>query len=336
MVAQQPMKVAGHRQNSSMRVIEEGILATAADVTSLQQRAISGDTQAQYELGARLLVGRDAPFAPPDALRLIDAAAARQNTDALQLAAVLSALGIGRAQDWPAAFDLVRRAAELGDERARGQIAIIGERFSDQLAIRTGVEHFAAPRILTFESFLSPAACGWIMERARPSLDAARVKDAQQGGANVQSVRTNTGMGFSLIDTDLVIQLAHARIAAAIDAPVAHQEPTNILHYAPGQEYRPHYDFIDPGVAHFARELQTVGQRTVTFLIYLNDDYQGGATVFPRLNWGFKAKAGGALAFWNLTDGQPDVRTLHAGTPTTDGVKWLFSKWVRDRPLPLL
>ena len=183
---------------------------------------------------------------------------------------------------------------------------------------------------------MSHAACAWIMERARPSLEAARVKNAEQGGVNTDAIRTNTGMGFSLIDTDLVIQLAHARIARVIGVPAAHQEPTNILHYMPGQEYRPHYDFIDPGVAHFARELQTVGQRSVTFLIYLNDDYEGGATTFPRLDWSFKGKAGDALAFWNVTDGHPDTRTLHAGTPTTNGVKWLFSKWVRDRPLPLV
>lgn len=315
---------------------EEGNLAPAADIASLQQRASAGDSRAQYELGSRLLVGRNAPFAPTDAVKLIEAATKAGNTSALQLSAVLAALGIGRAQDWNEAFDLVRAAAEAGDTQASGQISVIGNRFTDQLARPPAVQHFEAPRVLTFERFLTPASCSWIMERARPSLDSARVKNAEQGGANVHAIRTNTGMGFSLIDTDLVIQLAHARIAAAINAPISHQEPTNILHYSPGQEYRPHFDFIDPGVAHFARELQTVGQRTVTFLIYLNDDYEGGATTFPRLNWSFKGKTGDALAFWNVTDGSPDPRTLHAGTPTTNGIKWLFSKWVRDRPLPLL
>ena len=309
---------------------------SGAGITSLQQRANTGDAQAQYELGARLLVGRDAPFAPQDAARLIEASVLQENTDGLQLSAVLAALGIGRAQDWREAFDLLRRAAERGDARARGQVAAIGDHFADQLKIPDAVIHFEAPRIATCERFLSAASCAWIMDRARPSLDVARIKNAEAGGANVHAVRTNTGMGFSLIDTDLVIQLAHARIAASIGQPVAHQEPTNILHYTPGQEYRPHYDFIDPGVAHFAGELQTVGQRTTTFLIYLNDDYDGGATTFPRLDWSFKGKTGDALAFWNLTDGQPDTRTLHAGTPTTNGVKWLFSKWVRDRPLPLV
>jgi hypothetical protein len=302
----------------------------------LQQRASLGDAEAQYQLGARLLVGRDAPFAPQDAVRLISASAQHENTGALQLSAVLAALGVGRAQDWREAFDLLRRAAEKGDARARGQVALIGDSYADQLDIPAAVTHFEAPRIKTCEKFLSPASCAWIVDRARPSLAAARIKNAEAGGANTHAMRTNTGMGFSLIDTDLVIQIAHARIAAVIGQPVAHQEPTNILHYTPGQEYRPHYDFVDPRVAHFARELQTVGQRTTTFLIYLNDDYEGGATAFPRLDWTFKGKTGDALAFWNVTDGQPDTRTLHAGTPTTNGVKWLFSKWVRDRPLPLV
>ena len=306
------------------------------DVTSLQQRAIAGDARAQYELGARLLVGRGVPAMPRDGAALIAASARQENTDALQLCAVLAAAGIGGAQNWDAAFDFVRRAAAQGDKRAKGQLLLIGDELTDQLSIPRATQHFDAPRVLTFERFLSPSLCKWIIERARPSLEAARVIHAEEGGAKVDSIRTNTGMGFSLIDTDLVMQLTQARIAAAIGVPMSHQEPTNILHYEPGQEYRPHYDFVDPGVAHFQQQLMTVGQRTVTFLIYLNDDYQDGATAFPRLDWTFKGKAGDAIAFWNLTDGKPDTRTLHAGTPPVGGIKWLFSKWVRDRPVGLV
>ncbi|MEZ5959766.1 MAG: 2OG-Fe(II) oxygenase [Hyphomonadaceae bacterium] len=309
---------------------------STADVTSLQQRASAGDARAQYELGARLLVGRGVPASPRDGARLVAMSAMQENTDALQLSAVLAAAGIGGAQNWSAAFEFVRRAAAQGDARAKAQLLLVGDELGDQLSIPNAVQHFDAPRVLSFERFLPPSICNWIVERAKPRLQAARVIHAEEGGRKVNSIRTNTGMGFSLIDTDLVMQLTQARIAAAIGQPMAHQEPTNILHYEAGQEYRPHYDFIDPGVSHFQQELMTVGQRTATFLIYLNEEYEGGATTFPRLDWSFRGKTGDALAFWNLTDGNPDARTLHAGTPTTGGIKWLFSKWVRDRPVPLI
>lgn len=254
------------------------------------------------------------------------------------MGAILSALGVGRTASWSEAYALLARAAALGDASARAQLELVG-RASD-VAVWVDApaprEHFAAPRVLSFEQFIPPAWCAWIMQRAHPSLAAARVKNPAQGGANVDAIRTNAGMGFSVLDTDLVIQVVHARIAATLALPVMHQEPTNVLHYQPGQEYKPHFDFLDPGEVHFAVELQRVGQRVATFLIYLNDDYEGGETAFPRLDWRFKGKAGDALAFWNVTEGRPDPRTLHAGLAPTRGDKWLLSKWVRDRPLPLV
>lgn len=308
---------------------------SAPDLTSLQQRAMAGDARAQIDLGSMLLVGRGAPWAPQQAYKLIDAAAAQGEANALRLSSVLWALGEDRAQDWGRAYELV---AAANDARAKSLIALLGSPFNLQtwLTQPPPTQHFDAPRVLTFERFVSPDVCDWIRGLAAPRLEAARVKNPERGGANADTYRSNSGMGLSVLDTDLVVQLVHARIANAIGVPVRHQEPTNILHYEPGQEYKPHFDFIDPGVAHFAQEVQRLGQRTVTFLIYLNDDFEGGATAFPRLNWSFKGRKGDALAFWNVTDGRPDPRTLHAGTPTTEGVKWLFSKWVRDRPLPLV
>jgi prolyl 4-hydroxylase len=65
-------------------------------------------------------------------------------------------------------------------------------------------------------------------------------------------------------------------------------------------------------------------------LVYLNEDYEGGATAFPALGRGFKGGKGDALVFWNLTpEGAPDYRTRHIGTAPTRGEKWLFSQWIR-------
>lgn len=75
------------------------------------------------------------------------------------------------------------------------------------------------------------------------------------------------------------------------------------------------------------------GQRILTFLLYLNDDFEGGETEFPLAGIRHKGKKGDALFFWNVhPDGRLDRQTLHAGLPPGIGEKWLLSQWVRNKP----
>jgi predicted 2-oxoglutarate/Fe(II)-dependent dioxygenase YbiX len=161
---------------------------------------------------------------------------------------------------------------------------------------------------------------------------------AQSGAFTVDAGRSNSVAGSNALQPDLVLQLANLRIAAAIGEPLSHQEPTNFLHYARGQEYAPHFDFFTQAEeVGFAHEFRTIGQRVATVLVYLNDGYEGGETEFPKLGWRFKGNTGDALIFWNLSaTGEREMDSLHAGRPVTKGEKWLLSKWVRQRPVPLI
>jgi hypothetical protein len=72
-------------------------------------------------------------------------------------------------------------------------------------------------------------------------------------------------------------------------------------------------------------------------LVYLNDDYEGGETEFPRLGLRYKGKTGDALVFWNVSQtGELERDSVHAGLPVTSGQKWLLSKWVRQKAYPLI
>ena len=114
--------------------------------------------------------------------------------------------------------------------------------------------------------------------------------------------------------------------------PPQAMEPVTVLHYAPGERFLPHYDFLDPDARGMAAEIARSGQRVATFLLYLNDDYDGGETAFPRLGLSHRGGAGEGLYFSNLgRDRQPDRRTLHAGLAPTGGEKWVLSQWIRDR-----
>src|SRR5205814_8697697 len=98
--------------------------------------------------------------------------------------------------------------------------------------------------------------------------------------------------------------------------------------------FSPHYDFLNVKHPALARDVAQNGQRALTVLIYLNDDYDGGDTAFIALGRSFKGRKGDALIFWNVTeDGSLDWRTQHAGTAPTRGEKWLFSQWIRVRAM---
>ena len=105
-----------------------------------------------------------------------------------------------------------------------------------------------------------------------------------------------------------------------------------VLHYAEGEEITEHFDFVDPHVPDYEQEIAQRGQRIATFLIYLNDDYGGGETDFPRVGVSHKGRMTQGIVFINaLPDGGADVRTLHAGRPPQRGEKWIVSQFVRNR-----
>ena len=105
-----------------------------------------------------------------------------------------------------------------------------------------------------------------------------------------------------------------------------------VLHYSPGEQITNHFDFVDPSSPNYEQLLEQQGQRIVTFLVYLNEDYEGGETEFPRLGVSHKGRKGEGLYFVNaLRSREPDRRMLHAGRPPSAGEKWVVSQFIRDR-----
>ncbi len=59
-------------------------------------------------------------------------------------------------------------------------------------------------------------------------------------------------------------------------------EPLQGQRYAVGQEFKAHTDFFDPNGQDFEKFCSVSGQRTWTFMIYLNEPGAGGATRFSQ------------------------------------------------------
>ena len=191
----------------------------------------------------------------------------------------------------------------------------------------------AAPAIGMIADFLSPEICDWLIVQGRERLARAKVFDRQTGAAVVNQARTNSAAEFLLDDADIVLLLVQTRIAAFAGAPFYLLEPANILHYEVGQSFEPHHDWFNVEEPGEAAEMRARGQRVLTFLVYLNDGFEGGETDFPEAGLRFKGQRGEALYFHNTdASGAPARRTRHAGLAPTSGEKWILSQWVRAAP----
>jgi prolyl 4-hydroxylase len=140
---------------------------------------------------------------------------------------------------------------------------------------------------------------------------------------------------FNVVLADLVSVLVQVRMCASTGVPFRHLEPLSVLHYAVGEQISEHFDFVDPlQTPDYERELAENGQRILTFLVYLNDDYEGGKTEMPLLGVSHRGQKGEGIFFVNsLPNGDPDRRTVHAGRPPTRGEKWVVSQFMRSRPM---
>ena len=294
---------------------------------------------------AKALLGADRPDDIAQAYAAAEAAAHGGDIDGHLLMALLRGAGVGAPQDWGAALDHLEAAATDGSTVAQGQLTTLSRasrdgdwrglrasiRIEDWIAPSRKQVLSASPRIVAIDDFLSRPVCDWLIGRSQGRASRAQVYDANAAAATGAG-RSNSAFEFAFLDLDLVVLLVRARIAATIGFPVSAFEPTQVLHYEAGQRFARHYDYLDPGLPGHAADIAQRGQRAITFLIYLNEDFDAGETHFPLVDLRRRCAPGGALYFGNVdTTGAPDLRTLHEGAAPTRGEKWLLSQWIRNR-----
>ena len=201
------------------------------------------------------------------------------------------------------------------------------------IALVVGVRGFLVWRARTaypireVPGFLSDDECAHLIEIARPRLrQSTIVSDGERGTLDTQR---KSGSAFLDQSGDRVVQGVKRRIAELTDTPIENQERLQVTHYHPGERYAPHFDALGAS----GLDTDEAGDRTWTVILYLNDDYAGGATVFPRLMRRVRPEKGKAVVFRNLTpDGaRHDPLAIHAGAAVSDGEKWLSNQWIRQR-----
>ncbi|TIX51948.1 prolyl hydroxylase family protein [Alteraurantiacibacter aquimixticola] len=203
-----------------------------------------------------------------------------------------------------------------------------GETSADILQADPAIRRVPSERLELFfrRDFLSPALCDQLIALVEKDRRPSTIADPN--GDNY--FRTSETCDLSAEEP--AVQELEQRLAALNHIEPAHGEPVQGQRYDVGQEFKPHTDYFEPGGTDFEKFCSIAGNRTWTFMIYLNDVSAGGGTRFKVIGKTFQPEKG-MLVCWNnkRLDGRPNPNTLHHGMKVRKGVKYVITKWYRER-----
>ncbi|HQY37250.1 MAG TPA: 2OG-Fe(II) oxygenase [Pseudomonadota bacterium] len=196
------------------------------------------------------------------------------------------------------------------------------------------IEHCNSPLIETYEDAYSAEECEYIIAQGHPYMERSVTIHPVNAILSETEHRTSSEMAFYTFQEDFGLRWLQSRMLVPLQTPMAQAEYLSLLRYGPGQEYRPHRDYLPPSALRPGVRSAGAGQRVHTVFCYLSDVEAGGETDFPLLGVRIRPARGRVVHFHNLhADGSPDERTLHAGLPVERGAKWLGTMWTRQRRL---
>lgn len=312
--------------NQAVALSNAGRNAEAAQL--VRQVAATGDPEALGVLAEMTWRGGLVAQDPRQARKLFEQAAARGNGSSNIVVTNLLASGVAGKQDWGEALDRLRtEARQLPARRKALELIEAMDLLSsgDPRTVPDGIRLSQDPDVIHFPCLLTPAECRYLMEATGNRFEPSMVYDSSRQLVR-DEIRTSDGSTIHWLIEDPAIVALNRRIAAISGSNYDSGETLALLRYSPGQEYRPHFDFVKGAE----------NRRLMTALIYLNDDYEGGETAFVRTGMKVKGKIGDVILFRNEgADGGPNPLSEHAGLPITRGVKYLATRWIReDRWIP--
>lgn len=203
-----------------------------------------------------------------------------------------------------------------------------------RLTARTGMQRVPSSKAELFQlrRYVAPELCAALVALIERDRRPSTIAD-DNGDAYFRTSETCD------LASDLpAVQQIEAMLTQLSGIDPAYGEPLQGQRYDVGQEFKPHTDYFAPDGQDFARFCTLSGQRTWTFMIYVNDVAAGGATRFKLLDKTFQPEAGKLLC-WNnrLPDGpngeagNVNPATLHHGMKVRKGVKYVITKWYRER-----
>lgn len=180
--------------------------------------------------------------------------------------------------------------------------------------------------LFVLPNFLNQKDCDALIKK----IDADRQPSGLLEGFPDPEFRTSDSCNLNPRDP-LVLSI-DTRIAQALGIHPRFSEIIQGQRYAVGQQFKPHHDFFYTSQPYWPEQERHGGQRTWTSMAFLNEPEGGGQTAFPNAKVTMSPRRGNLLIWNNLdVNGQPNDFSLHQGMPVLAGVKYIITKWFRER-----
>lgn len=310
---------------TARRLLMEG--RRDAAVALIESAVAKEDPDALFQQGLWRLMGdilaRDLPAARMDFRRSGDLG----HAEARLIDIALTANGSGAPADWSEAMRLLSGTVAAGDAHAKQLDMLLAAMGLDERgdpirlpAIESLVPNGSVRRV---RAFMTPDECAHIARSAADLLAPSQVMDPRTGRATPHPIRTSDAAVIGPVREDPVIRAINVRIARISGTAVMQGEALTVLRYSPGQQFKLHSDVL-PHVRN---------QRVSTVIVYLNEGFAGGETLFPHHDLKIVPNGGDAIIFDNVdAKGRPLDSARHAGAAPRSGVKWIATRWIRARP----
>ena len=172
---------------------------------------------------------------------------------------------------------------------------------------------------LEIENFLSPEDCNLLIHYYKSNIkrEYSSVKDHFWNGRTVSL----DDIVYNNIRT--MVEDLHYRIVCATcrhyNEEYVYPEFSNLVYWGSGMVLNPHCDNIH---IHNPEQEHNTAQRDYSAVLCLNEDYEGGHTIFPEHGKEYPGKTGRLIVF-------PSGRSHpHGVTEVTSGSRYTFAMWM--------
>lgn len=191
--------------------------------------------------------------------------------------------------------------------------------------------------LYTIPNFLSKDICDELVLKIKGNCTKSRLSSNVNADSYIDdSFRTSSTCNLN--DSDESVRDINDKMCEVLGYHHSRSETLQGQFYDVSQEFKAHTDTFAPNSDEWKIHCSKTGQRTWTFMMYLNETEEGGETKFNLITDPdgreivFKPELGRAVIWNNLKeDGSQNRYSLHQGCPVVNGEKIILTKWFRQK-----